>query len=287
VILALAGPLLWRRLDPRARIAGAVVLFVGVTVLALSPASYLGVGRTGQFAASASGEINTYQAFHTIVDQVTASSSPASRTLVWYATEAGGLGGVGALVPNVGGTLDNFAVRPSFGRLGELERERLANPTTARVLLVAPSAGVLSHGRRTVARSIGGVRAGKPRSLAEGAVRTQMLEVRGLAPGGTRDAVRLSVRAVLAAWRQHDDRRLCWLSVPELVVSLTSQDGTCRAGVSRALTAHAPPAGAIRSIAISDDTARVGFDGEAAPLILQRITSEWLVSGGAAPWTGG
>jgi hypothetical protein len=284
MVVALVGLLGWRRLrGPSGALAVAVLLII-VTALALTPAAYLGVGRTGEFSGIPDDELRGYAVSHRIVRDIAAQDTPASRTLVWYPAATGLLGAIWSILPNVGGSVNAYDRATPLSQLTEYEAARLAYPTTARILVLSQNPPELEQAQATLRRRGYVVRAQPPGAWVDGRLQHQMLQLRELPAGGLRRAVRMSATSILDAWTRRDATAACQLSVPSLVLSLTAQDGTCPRGVRQKLLATPPPGRQIGAIKIVRDTAWVTIAGTHSRMILKQVQSEWLVAAGAVPW---
>jgi hypothetical protein len=283
VLVGLVGLMAWPRLRPEARGVAVITLLVVVTGLSLTPAVYFGVGQTGEFSHAAGEEVRAYAVSHTVVQAVDAQDTLASRTLVWFPNDTDLLASTWALFPSIGGSLEYYLTSTPLTQLTPFEKQRLGYPTTARVLVLSQAAGGLAQARATLRREGYKFRAQPVGVWGGGRLHHQLLQLRKLPPGGSRQAVRLAVSAILSAWRDHNGQRLCWIIHPAIAQALATHGRTCATGMRRALRGTATPSGPIRSISISEDVAHVVLAGSARQLVLDHAQGEWLlVSGG--PW---
>jgi hypothetical protein len=281
VILGLGPLLLWSRLRPLARGIAAGSLVVVTTGLALAPAVILGVGQTGEFAASASTEIHAYSLGYTLARYLAGRDTPASRTLVWFPTSQGVFAGTWSNFPSRGGSLNDYLSPAPLTQLTPTALSRLAEPTTARVLVLTGQPSGLVQAKATLRRAGYTVHAGAPGTWD--GVSHQLLQIRALPAGDNVQAVRVMTEGLLRDWRGRQAQDLCDLTYPPLAAVIADVHQTCPAGVRAALRADPRPPTGIVSISVSRDTARVRLADDPTPLVYDRAFSEWGVFSGA-PW---
>ncbi len=288
VIIGLAALLLWSRLWPLAKAAAVAVLLVIVTVFSLTPADYLGIelgiGRTGEFGNLPLDELSSYSIGFKMATEVAAHDTPASRTLLWDLRQGDLLSSMWAALPSLGGSMSNY-MEPTGLPLDTFERERLSNPTTARLLVVGEQPGSLIGARSALRQAGYHFTAGPAGTWVGGRVQHQMLTLRSLPAGGAEQAVRVTVRAVRRAWRIDRGQDLCYWTYPTLTATLTATGhGSCAVGMRAALRGHRPPSGAITSIRrLATGNIEVTFTGASTPWLFARAGGEWLVISGV-PW---
>jgi hypothetical protein len=285
VILGLGALFFWPRLSAALKVLAVMALVVVVTGLSLTPAVYLGVGRTGEFSYTPLDELRTYEIGPTIVRDVAAQDTPASRTLIWFPQQNDLLSSTWATLPSLGGTMSDYLLATSLAKLNPIERDRLAFPTTSRLLVVGQSPGSLERARATLHRAGYPFAAGPAGTWVGGRVQHQLLTLRNLPAGDADQAVRLMVGAIRHAWRAGNASHLCLWTYPSLLGAVQAQGGgNCEAGMQKVLRAHSAPPGAIRAIAdVPNGDISVTIAGVSTPWLFSRAVGDWLLVAGV-PW---
>jgi hypothetical protein len=288
VVVGLGTLVFWSRLKPLARAVAVAVLLVVITGFSLAPADYLGIqlsiGRTGEFGNLPLDELRTYSVGRTIVRDTAAHDSPASRTLMWDLQQGDLLASMWAALPSLGGSMNNY-LEPTGLPLDSFERERLAFPTTARLLVVGQVPGDLATARADLRQAGYHFSAGRPGTWLGGKVQHQLLQLRALPAGDAQQAVRLMVRSIRRAWRNGDAQDLCQWTYPTSETTVDARgSGSCKVGMRKVLHGKNPPAGAIQSVhnAAGGDIS-VNIAGLPYPWVFSRAGGEWLLVSGA-PW---
>jgi hypothetical protein len=279
IAAALLVGLAARRAGVVPRILGATAILSVATWLALTPAQYLGVGRTGEFSGVPRDEWRGYNVAHRLEQLVNAADTPNARRLVWYPEATGLLQDVWVTLPHVGGSVNPYEAPEPDMTISEYGRGRLRYPTTASVVVIAEDTSLLEAARRNLRANRVTYRAEPTRSWAGGRVHVQVLHLRDREGGGNRDAVQTSADAFLdaAAARRAEDA--CRFVVLDLTLALARQHGSCSAALAPSLRTErlGTRPGAIT---IDGDLARVTVADTGRILVFRRFQSQWQLAGG-------
>jgi hypothetical protein len=126
--------------------AATALFFAFVAFLSLTPARYIGIQQTGEFATDGRTELEGYQAAYDMAKLVEDVDQPPSRVLLWMT--AYGFPIVGwTNLPHQGGAIQNAEVPPAtLGTVGPAEASLVHYPTTDGILLLSSDGADMQRG---------------------------------------------------------------------------------------------------------------------------------------------
>ena len=153
LIGVLAAAALMRSKVSSVRIASATALFVLVAFVALTPARYIGINQTGEFAPDGRGEILGYQAAYDMSKLLEGDDQPDSRILLW--TTLSGLPMVAWTdLPHQFSSIQSpEAPTQSLNQLTPLAEDLVRHPTTDSLLLLSENPADMTRGVDALPRS--------------------------------------------------------------------------------------------------------------------------------------
>jgi hypothetical protein len=164
----------------RARLRSACALAVFTVVLAamsFAPSVLDGRATTGLFVTDGAREWQAYKAGEEFIDLVQDYDSPSHRVFLWYPGTFGYVSVSWLDLPQDGDTLNEVGVSESLTHLTPLGVARLQEPTVAYVMIVAPNAGEVTHGRLALAQAGVGTRVTRDGELSGGVLHFALLSL--------------------------------------------------------------------------------------------------------------
>jgi hypothetical protein len=126
--------------------AAAAVVFALAAFLSLTPARYIGIGQTGEFATDGRTELKGYQAAYDMAKLLEDVDQPPSRVLLWMT--AYGFPIVGwTNLPHQGGAIQNAEAPPAtLEHVQPAEASLVDYPTTDGILLLSSDGADMQRG---------------------------------------------------------------------------------------------------------------------------------------------
>lgn len=177
VVAVVASVALWVCRGPL--VAAAMLVFaVVLTVVALAPATYIGIGQTGEFTPSGRAELQAYDGAYRMAELLKDHDQPDARTLLWSSMSGFASGVTWENLPHQQGGIQDAEKPVQLPHLTPAELDLLRYPTTRGILVLTENQAEFAAASRRLAR-LGFAPAAASRGLwADGHLRYALFEKR-------------------------------------------------------------------------------------------------------------
>ena len=241
VVLLLAGGALTAaamRLLPSwgARAAATASFFALVAFVALTPARYIGIYQTGEFAPDGHGEVLGYRAAYDMSKLLEGPDQPDSRILLW--TTLSGLPMIAWTdLPHQFSSIESpEAPIPALSDLSPQAEDLVRHPTTDAVLFLSEDPADMSRGLRTLRRKGISASVRQEGAWGDGHLHYRLVDVPGPVKCCERSdndehAAAIVAQEYLDAHTARDAAAICRVAAPEVQLTIAAGRPSCAAAL--------------------------------------------------------